>query len=149
MRAQSYLALISVLFGFASYASAQMRSQQDKINPPSVFLDNKRYKKEKSKVKLVQGVVKDKDENPIPKAIVELKDLRTAKTVAFITKQDGSYYFDDLALDKDYELRALNQGQATVVKSLRALDTRKKVTLNFKFEDAVAQEAGKPQTAQR
>ena len=48
--------------------------------------------------------MKDASDNPLPDAIVQLKNIKTSKIVDFATKDDGKFVFRDLPMDINYEL---------------------------------------------
>lgn len=82
----------------------------------------------------VHGVVKDADGNAVAQAVVRLKNLKTGKEIEQITRQDGTYRFEDLKLSEDYELQARYKGMTSVVKKLSMYDPRKDVVTNFDLE---------------
>lgn len=102
---------------------------------PNVFLENDRPSNSKdSKTRIVTGFVKDQNDNPIPGAIVQLKDLKTSKVIDFPTKADGGFTFRDLPLDDNYELVAKHDQITSPVKKVTIYDTRKNIVLTFKLE---------------
>ena len=52
--------------------------------------------------KSVSGVVTDEEGNPVPGAVVQLKNTKTLQVRSFIAKEQGEYYFHGLATDVDY-----------------------------------------------
>lgn len=106
---------------------------------PSVFLENNRQKNEKeSNTRLIDGVVKDASDNPLPNAIVQLKNTKTSSIVEFATKDDGKYVFRDLPMDINFELAAKRGAEVTPVKKISVYDTRKHVIVNFQLAAAAA-----------
>ena len=81
----------------------------------------------------VQGMVTSAEDAPIVGAVVQLKNTKTLQIRSFITKDDGSYYFNGLSPDVDYELRADFQGMSSSTKTMSSFDTRKAVTINLKL----------------
>lgn len=81
----------------------------------------------------VQGVVTTAEDTPIAGAVVQLKNTKTLQIRSFITKDDGSYYFNGLSPDVDYELRAEYQGSSSSTKTMSSFDSRKAVTINLKL----------------
>ena len=113
----------------------------DLSTQPATVCGNDMPKNSKpSKFRIIQGIVKDKGDNPVPGAIVQLKDLRTSKVVAFATKDDGKFAFRDLRLDVNYELLAKHEGLETPVKKVTIYDTRNQVIINFKLEPPAPKE---------
>ena len=62
--------------------------------------------------------VTDENHKPVAGAVVQLKNTKTLQIRSFITKEDGSYYFNGLSGDVDYELRADYQGSASPTRTL-------------------------------
>ena len=81
----------------------------------------------------VQGVVTSPEDTPVAGAVVQLKNTKTLQIRSFIAKEDGSYYFNGLSPDVDYELRAEFQGMSSSSKTLSSFDTRKAATINLKL----------------
>jgi hypothetical protein len=81
----------------------------------------------------VQGVVTSAEDAPVAGAVVQLKNTKTLQIRSFIAKEDGSYYFNGLSPDVDYELRAEFQGASSSSKTLSSFDTRKAATINLKL----------------
>jgi hypothetical protein len=119
----------------ASIAPAQQSSlPNDKTD---VYLQNDKPKNQKeSNTRTIQGTVKDSSDNPLPGAIVQLKDMKSSKIVDFATKDDGKFAFSDLPMDINYELAAKRGDLTTPVKKVSIYDTRKNVILNFQLTAA-------------
>ena len=81
----------------------------------------------------VQGVVTSPEDTPVAGAVVQLKNTKTLQIRSFIAKEDGSYYFNGLSPDVDYELRAEFQGMSSSNNPLSSFDTRKAATINLKL----------------
>ncbi len=104
---------------------------------PNVFLQNDRVKNEKeSNTRTIDGTVKDASDNPLPDAIVQLKNTKTSNIVNFATKDDGKFVFRDLPMDINYELLAKRGEVATPVKKVSVYDTRKHIIVNFQLAAA-------------
>ena len=71
------------------------------------------------------GHVFDKDNQPVSRAVVYLKNTRTKIAGTYITEQDGSYRFPWLAPNVDYELHAEFHGATSDTKTISSFDTRK------------------------
>lgn len=91
-------------------------------------------KKEDANTRIVQGVVTDASDQPVAKAIVQLKDTKTLQVRSFITQQDGQYHFAGLSTNIDYELKAEHGESSSGTKTLSVFDNRKKATINLKLE---------------
>jgi Carboxypeptidase regulatory-like domain len=81
----------------------------------------------------VQGTVTSAEDAPVAGAVVQLKNTKTLQIRSFIAKEDGSYYFNGLSPDVDYELRAEYQGSSSPTKTMSSFDSRKAVTINLKL----------------
>lgn len=114
------LPMASLLFILACFASAQAQSKQEK--------------REEANSRAVQGTVVDPSDQPVPGAVVQLKEMRTLQVRSFITQQDGGYHFSGLKTDVDYELKAAYKDMSSGPKKLSVFDTRKEAILNFKLE---------------
>lgn len=128
------LASIAIVFlGWANLAPAQPPTG------PAVVLENKEKPKKDSPYRIIQGIVKDQADNPLPGAIVQLKDTKTSKVVDFATKGDGKFAFRDLSMESNYELLAKRGDLASPVKKVSIYDTRKEVIINFTLQPPVKQ----------
>jgi hypothetical protein len=107
-------------------------------HPEAVYGNDMPKNAKPSTLRTIQGTVKDQADNPVPGAIVQLKNLRTSKVVEFATKDDGKFAFRDLRLDINYELLAKRGDLAAPVKKVTIYDTRNQVILNFKLEPPAA-----------
>jgi hypothetical protein len=90
--------------------------------------------KEDANTRTVQGAVLDAGDQPVAKAIVQLKDTKTLQVRSFITQQDGRYHFAGLSTNVDYELKAEHDGSASGTKTLSLFDSRKNATINLKLD---------------
>ncbi len=86
-----------------------------------------------SKERTVQGTVSDAGGSVVPNAIVQLKDTRTQQIRSFIAKEQGTYFFNGLSTDVDYELRADANGVSSGTKTLSSYDGRKQAIINLKL----------------
>ncbi len=82
----------------------------------------------------VQGQVTAPDDTPLAGAVVQLKNTKTLQIRSFITKEDGTYYFNGLSSDIDYELRADSKGLYSSTKTLSSFDSRKAATINLQLK---------------
>jgi len=90
-------------------------------------------KKKGPNTRTVQGAVTAADESAVVGAVVQLVDTKTKTVRSFITQQNGSYYFQGLSPDIDYELRASYQGASSPTKTLSSFDSRKEAVINLKL----------------
>jgi hypothetical protein len=80
------------------------------------------------------GLVTDKDDNPIPDAIVYLKDTKTLGIKSYVSQKDGSYRFNALSMNIDYEVYAQKADKKSATKKLSQFDSRGEPRLNLKIE---------------
>lgn len=80
------------------------------------------------------GNIFDKADHAVPSAIVYLKNTRSLSVTTFITEQDGSYRFNNLSPNIDYEVRAESNGKRSQVKTLSSFDARKQAHINLKLD---------------
>ncbi|MBV9743413.1 MAG: carboxypeptidase regulatory-like domain-containing protein [Acidobacteriia bacterium] len=96
-------------------------------------LFGQKKKDDQGNTRSVQGEVTAQDDSTVAGAVVQLKNTKTLQIRSFITKENGSYYFNGLSPDVDYELRAESQGLSSSTKTLSSFDSRKAATINLKL----------------
>jgi hypothetical protein len=79
------------------------------------------------------GHVFNKDNQPVSRAVVYLKNTKTRVAQTYITEQDGSYRFPWLASNVDYELHAEFQGASSDTKTISSFDTRKQFDIALRL----------------
>lgn len=89
--------------------------------------------RDQANMRAVQGVITGNADTLVEGAVVQLKDTKSLQIRSFITKGDGSYHFNGLSKDIDYELRAEHQGSASGSKTLSSFDNRKVAIINIKI----------------
>jgi hypothetical protein len=136
MNVVKLVSIATVSMGLIGLARAQ---QTDPPNKPSVVVENKERPKKDSPYRTIQGIVRDQSDNPVPGAIIQLKDTKTSKIVDFATKDDGKFAFRDLSMEINYELLAKRGDLATPVRKVSIYDTRKDVTVNFTLQPPAKQ----------
>ena len=126
----------------AASISAPAQAQTPDSNKPSVIVENHLPPPKAANARTITGTVKDQNDNPIPGAIVQLKNMRTSKIVDFPTKDDGKFAFKDLYMNIDYEITAKHDNITAPVKKVSVYDERKNIVLTFRLEPP-AKEAGR------
>lgn len=91
-------------------------------------------KKDKGTGRLVLGKVLDRQDNPLPDAIVYLTNSRTRSVKTYIVGQDGTYRFPALSNSIDYEIYAQYKGRKSETKSVSQFDDRSEVYLDLKID---------------
>jgi len=98
---------------------------------PAVHAQEK--KKGSEKTRGVKGRVLAPDATGVKQAVVYLKNTKTMQIHSFITKDDGSYYFNELSPDIDYELTGESNGVKTPTRTLSSFDDRKQTVIDLKL----------------
>jgi hypothetical protein len=90
-------------------------------------------KKDSAHTRGVKGKVLAPEGAPVKQAVVYLKNTKTLQIHSFITKDDGSYYFNELSPDIDYELTGESNGLKSPTKTLSSFDSRKEPVIDLKL----------------
>jgi hypothetical protein len=109
--------------------------QKPPESPTPPLFKGDRDKDKDPNARQVEGTVKDSQENPVPGAVVKLKDTKSLQVRSFITKDDGKFRFTGLRKDIDYEVRADQSGRSSPMKTVSVFDDRKVVVITLKLED--------------
>jgi hypothetical protein len=80
------------------------------------------------------GHVLDDREQPLPKAIVYLKNTKNLAIKTYISEPDGTFRFSGLAPNIDYEVYAEHQGSRSDTKTLSGFDSRRQVNMTLKIK---------------
>jgi len=91
-------------------------------------------KKDKSSGRLVLGKVLDRQDNPVPDAIVYLTNTRTRSIKTYIVGQDGTYRFPALSTAIDYEIYAQYKERKSETKSVSQFDDRSQVYMDLRID---------------
>ena len=84
--------------------------------------------------KSVSGIVTDANGTPVPGAVVQLKNTKTLQVRSFIAKEMGEYFFQGLATDVDYELKADANGKSSGAKTLSSFDSHTEARVNLQLK---------------
>lgn len=84
--------------------------------------------------RLLTGRVTDRQDNPLPDAVVYLSNPRTRAVKTFIVGADGSYRFPALSPNIDYEVYAQFKGKKSDTKTVSQFDNRSQVNINLKID---------------
>jgi len=82
---------------------------------------------------LVGHVLNDR-EQPLPKAIVYLKNTKNLAIKTYISEPDGTFRFSGLTPNIDYEVYAEHEGARSDSKTLSGFDSRKQVSVTLKIK---------------
>lgn len=84
--------------------------------------------------RLLTGKVLDRNDNPVPDAVVYLTDTRTRAVKTYIVGPDGTYRFPALATNVDYEIYAQSKGKTSDTKRMSQFDDRKVVDIPLRLD---------------
>jgi hypothetical protein len=82
----------------------------------------------------LNGSITDKNDNPVAHAVVYLKNTKTLTVKTFIAGQDGTYRFNALSPNVDYEVHAELRGKTSDTKTLSSFDSRPDPRINLKID---------------
>jgi hypothetical protein len=91
-------------------------------------------KKDKPTGRLLLGKVLDKQDNPLPDAVVYVTNTRTRAVKTYIVGKDGSYRFPALSTAVDYEVYAQFQGRKSDTKGVSQFDDRSEVYMDLRVK---------------
>lgn len=86
-----------------------------------------------SRLRTVRGTVLDKDEAPVPDAVVYLKNLKNDTIRTTIASRDGTYRFRGLDPNVDYEVHAEHKDSASNTRKVSSFDTRRELVIHLKI----------------
>ncbi len=84
--------------------------------------------------KSVTGQVTNSAGQPLPNAVVYLKDMKTLAVKTFIAQRDGSYQFHGLSPNVDYDLYAESDGARSDNKTISQFDSKTNLTIHLKIK---------------
>jgi hypothetical protein len=82
----------------------------------------------------VEGTVSNAANEPVSKAVVQLKNTKTLQIRSFITQEDGMYHFAGLSTDVEYQLKADRDGESTSWKTLSVFNSKKTAVINLQLK---------------
>ena len=115
-RARGVLALLAICVTLLLPAALPMAAQDEHKGPA---------------LKTVHGTVLNKNDDPLPEAVVFLKNLQNGSIKTYIADAEAGYRFSGLDPNVDYEIHAEFKGDSSPVKRLSSLDGRKDIHLNL------------------
>ena len=85
-------------------------------------------------VRVVQGVVRDSNDQLQANAVVYLQDQKSLEVRTYITEADGHYRFGQLSSEVDYQLWAEYKGHKSKTRSISSFDSKKQFNFDLKIE---------------
>lgn len=90
--------------------------------------------KDASSGRFLNGRVLDRQDNPVPDAVVYLSNARTRAVKTYIVGESGAYDFPALAPNVDYEVYAQYRGHKSDTKTVSQFDDRKTVSIILRID---------------
>jgi len=84
--------------------------------------------------RMLTGKVLDRQDNPLPDAVVYLLNLQNRAVKTYIVSTDGAYHFPELSPNTDYEVYAQYAGHKSDTKTVSQFDDRKVVNLVLRID---------------
>jgi hypothetical protein len=89
---------------------------------------------QQAELRTVRGAVLDKSENPVPSAVVYLKNVRTLAVKTYISDKAGEYRFSGLDPNVDYEVHAETENMSSNTRTISSFDSRKEIVISLKVD---------------
>jgi hypothetical protein len=89
-------------------------------------------KKAEAQLRIVHGIVQDKDENPIPSSVVYLLNVKSQAVKTSFTDDKGLYRFSGLDPNVDYEIHAEHGDMTSSTRTISSFDSRRDIEVNLK-----------------
>lgn len=86
------------------------------------------------KLRTVHGAVINREETPIPSAIVYLRNARTQNVLTHIADEAGKYRFSGLDPNVDYEIHAEFGDLTSNKRTISSFDSRKELDFTLKVD---------------
>jgi Carboxypeptidase regulatory-like domain len=90
-------------------------------------------KKGDLQLRTVRGAVLDKDENPVPSAVVYLKNVKSQAVKTYIADDAGKYRFSGLDPNVDYEIHAEQKDLMSPTRTVSSFDSRSDIDMPLKL----------------
>ncbi len=126
---QKQLSLLFVILVITACAVAQL---QIPLSHPAPG-DDSGKNAARSNQRVLMGVVLDKNDQPIPNAVVYLKNEKTLNVRTFFAQKDGTYRFPQLERNVDYEVYAEIDGKRSDTKTVSQFDDRTAPHINLRI----------------
>ena len=84
----------------------------------------------------VDGTVHDRDDHPLPGAVVYLKDTKSLAIKTFLSDDEGNFHFGQLSPSADYEIHAEYNGVRSKSRSISYFDSKNDFHFTLKLDAA-------------
>ena len=91
-------------------------------------------KKKRESTRSLHGIVVDKSDTPLEKAVVYLKNTRNLRVRTHIADKEGAFRFHGLSFNVDYQVRAQHKGASSRTKTISSFSTRPEVHITLKID---------------
>ena len=91
-------------------------------------------KEDDKPTRTVKGLVTDEAQNPLPQAVVQLKNTRTMDVKSYYTDAQGRFYFAGLDPNIDYEIKAMAKGLREKTRRVSSFDDRMELFYEFNLK---------------
>ena len=95
--------------------------------------ESKAQKKAEAQLKVLHGSVIDKGENPVPSAVIYLKNVKSQAVKTYIADESGNYRFSGLDPNVDYEIHAEHDDTTSSVRTVSSFDSRRDIEVTLKL----------------
>ena len=90
-------------------------------------------KKAEAQLRIVHGLIEDKEENPIPSSVVYLLNVKTQAVKTSFADDKGQYRFSGLDPNVDYEIHAERDDLTSSTRTISSFDSRRDIEVNLKL----------------
>ena len=90
--------------------------------------------KGETETRALHGQVVDRNGASLEKAVVHLKNTKTLQIRTYIADKTGSFHFQGLSFNVDYQVHAEHEGASSPVRTISSFDNRKEIHISLKIE---------------
>ena len=101
--------------------------------PASAQDESKAQKKAEAQLKVLHASVIDKGENPVPSAVIYLKNVKSQAVKTYIADESGNYRFSGLDPNVDYEIHAEHDDMTSSTRTVSSFDSRRDIEVTLKL----------------
>lgn len=89
-------------------------------------------KKAEAQLRVVHGIIQDKEEDPVPNSVVYLLNVKTQAVKTSFADEKGLYRFSGLDPNVDYEIHAEHEDMTSATRTISSFDSRRDLQVNLK-----------------